>query len=278
MSQSRSMFPEKKPLNRTSWSDIRTVIRQGVARHYWNIGESKTITLNGRVAWYEFNHFPIRVFILGFDHGRARETGNYSNVHFGIGMSLNHTFAALCDDNYDESGAGDGFRMNLTATNAGGWESSYMRQHVLGGDRDPGAPKENTLLAALPADLRDVMRKTTKYTDNVGGINNSLQSVTKTEDSLFLPGSYELATRTKSQTNFEAAYQEPYAFFQNGPGKGRIGHIAYHCQDYDSPVMYWTRTAYSGNEVCFNIYNKQGTASGCVANMSAGLLACFSIY
>ena len=41
-----------------------------------------------------------------------------------------------------------------------------MRSKVLGSASSPTSPTANTLLAALPADLRAVMKSCTKYTDN----------------------------------------------------------------------------------------------------------------
>lgn len=66
------------------------------------------------------------------------------------------------------------FTMNTTATSEGGWQGCHMRQEILGSDSaDVLAPKEGTLLALLPEELRTVMKPCTKYTDNTG---NSMET------------------------------------------------------------------------------------------------------
>ena len=81
--------------------------------------------------------------------------------------------------------------MNQSDTNNGGWRDSYMRSTVLGSTGNPASPQGNTLLAALPADLRAVLQKVSKYTDNVGGTNSS-GSVSATEDYLWLLSEHEV--------------------------------------------------------------------------------------
>ena len=83
------------------------------------------------------------------------------------------------------------FTMNTTATSEGGWQGCHMRQEILGSDSsDVLAPKEGTLLALLPEELRTAMKPCTKYTDNTG---NSMEvaAVTATQEWLFLLSEWE---------------------------------------------------------------------------------------
>ena len=72
-------------------------------------------------------------------------------------------------------------------TNAGGWKGCDLRYDVLGStntnDGDATAttatnPVANTLMAALPSDLRAVMQPMTIYTDNTGGGSDNASYVT----------------------------------------------------------------------------------------------------
>ena len=67
-----------------------------------------------------------------------------------------------------------------------------MRKTVLGSNSASAtSPTANTLLAALPADLRAVMKPATKYSDNTGGGSDTASYVTSTTDLLPLLSEFE---------------------------------------------------------------------------------------
>ena len=55
-----------------------------------------------------------------------------------------------------------------------GWNGSYMRKTLLGNSGTPSSPPANSMLAALPSDLRAVMKSVTKYSDNTGADGSDL--------------------------------------------------------------------------------------------------------
>ena len=137
-------------LNSNSWATIKAVSDAGKGDSYWDVGDTKTITINGTVQGFTFSNLSIAVFILGFNHNNNREGS--SRIHFQIGK-ISNKLVGLCDNSYG-SYVSSGFCMNTSRTNSGGWNGSYMRKTVLGNSGTPSSPPANTLLAALPADLR----------------------------------------------------------------------------------------------------------------------------
>ena len=70
-----------------------------------------------------------------------------------------------------------GSRINATATNAGGWEQSELRQKMNGGE----------IWNLMPSDFQSKVKPVRKLTNNVGGGNaNKDAAVTATSDRLFL--------------------------------------------------------------------------------------------
>ena len=126
----------------------------------------------------------------------------------------------LCDSQYGSYPSGSGyFNMNTSRTNTGGWNSSNMRRNILGNTGTPSSPPANTLLAALPADLRAVMKSVTKYSDNTGGGSNTASYVTATTDWLFLLAESEYHGSRSYANSAEQNYQQQYAYYQAGNSK-----------------------------------------------------------
>lgn len=174
-------------LNSNSWATIKAVSDAGKGDDYWDVGDTKTITINGTVQGFTFSNLSIAVFILGFNHNSSREGNN--RIHFQIGK-ISNKLVGLCDSNYG-SYVSSGFCMNTEQTNRGGWSNSHMRKTVLGNSGAPSSPPANSLLAALPADLRAVMKSVSKYSDNTGGGYDTASYVTATTDWLFLLAEFE---------------------------------------------------------------------------------------
>lgn len=151
-------------LNDMTWEQIRAISDAGKAADYFNLGDTKTITINGKVGNTTFSNLSIDAFIIGFNHNSAREGSN--RIHFLIGKS-GGKLVGLCDSGYGNEQTSSGyFHMNTSRTNSGGWKDSAMRKTLLGNNGTPSSPTANTLMAALSSDLRAVMKPVTKYTDN----------------------------------------------------------------------------------------------------------------
>ena len=229
-----------KVLNDNSWATIREVSSAGLGANYWAVGDVKSIVLNGTVRNYTFNNLTVNAFILGFNHNSAKEGAN--KIHFQIGK-IGSTAVALCDSNYNNTG--DGFRMNTSQTNSGGWNASHMRKTVLGNSNTPTSPLANSLMAALPADLRAVMQPVTKYTDNTANGGGNVQTyVTATTDYLFLLAEFEVFGTRSYANSYEQNYQAQYDYYKAGNSR-----VAYNHSAVSTAVWWWLRSPnYNGND------------------------------
>ena len=211
-------------LNSNSWATIKAVSDAGQGANYWDVGDTKAITINGTVGATSFSNLSINVFILGFNHNASREGSN--RIHFKIGK-IGNTQVGLCDNQYSNYQSGNGyFNMNPNNSNSGGWANCHMRKTILGSDASPTSPRANTLLAALPADLRAVMKPITKYSDNTGGGNNTASYVTSTTDYLPLLSEFEYHGARTYANSAEQNFQQQYAYYQAGNSKVHYKHNA----------------------------------------------------
>ena len=260
-------------LNNNSWETISKVSQMGLAAQYWSIGDYKNIQISGTIQGVSLNTLSsiitVRAFILGFNHNSAKEGSN--RVHFQIGKDTSGTDIAFCDSNYNSTGSSQGFRMNLSNTNSGGWNGSYGRNTLLGNSGTPTSPPANSFMAALPADLRAVMKPVTKYTDNTGNASNTSGAVTPTTDYLFFLAEFEVHGARYSANQYEQNYQAQYDYYKAGNSKVKYRHDA-----TGTAVYYWCRSAYHGNNVSFcTVDSYGGGGGGYSANYSYGLAPCF---
>lgn len=225
-----------KTLNDNSWATIKSVSDAGQGANYWAVGDTKRITLNGKVGAYTFSNFNIDVFILGFNHNSSKEGSN--RIHFQIGK-VSGKAVALCDSQYNGSGSSAMFHMNSSDSNSGGWNGSYMRKTLLGNSNTPASTLENSLMAALPSDLLAVMKTVTKYTDNTGGGSNSSGNVTATADYLFLLAEFEVFGTRYWANQYEQNSQKQYDYYKAGNSR-----VAYNHSAVSTAVWWWLRSAY----------------------------------
>ena len=254
-------------LNSNSWATIKAVSDAGKGDSYWDVGDTKTITINGTVQGFTFSNLSIAVFILGFNHNSNREGS--SRIHFQIGK-ISNKLVGLCDNSYG-SYVSSGFCMNTSRTNSGGWNGSYMRKTVLGNSGTPSSPPANTLLAALPADLRAVMKSVTKYSDNTGGGSDNAGYVTATTDYLFLLAEFEYHGSRSYANSAEQNYQKQYDYYKAGNSK-----VHYRHDSTGTAVSAWTRSAGSGYSYTFCLVNTDGTPSDPNADFSGALAPGFA--
>lgn len=251
-------LPQKKPLNDMSWADIQTVIWAGKASEYWSVGDTKDVTLNGTVGLYTFNNETYKCFIIGIDHNENIEG---KGVHFQFGRSADGKDLAFVDESYGTTGDTPGFRMNLSATNSGGWNNSYMRKTIC-----------PAFFNALPADLRNAIKECTKYTDNTGGGNDTASYVTATSDKIWLLAEFEIfGTRTYANSA-EKNYQAQYAYYSSGNSKVKVQHNA-----TGSPAFWWERSPYYGSKLSFCRVRDVGTTNYSPGGNSWGFAPAFKI-
>lgn len=265
--QSITVTAISSTLNSNSWATIKAVSDAGKGDNYWDVGDTKIITINGTVQGFTFSNLYISVFILGFNHNSSWDGNN--RIHFQIGK-ISNKLVGLCDSNYG-SYVSSGFCMNTSRTNSGGWSNSHMRKTVLGNSGTPSSPPANSLLAALPADLRAVMKSVYKYTDNTGGGSDTASYVTATTDYLFLLAEFEYHGKRTYANSAEQNYQKQYDYYKAGNSK-----VHYRHDNTGSAVIAWTRSAYSGHSNTFCRVHTDGTPGTIDADRSRALAPGFA--
>lgn len=258
-----------KTLSSNSWAVIKAVSDAGQGANYWSVGDTKRITLNGKVGAYTFSNFNVDVFILGFNHNSSKEGSN--RIHFQIGK-VSGKAVALCDSQYNGSGSSAMFHMNSSDSNSGGWNGSYMRKTLLGNSNTPDSTLENSLMAALPSDLLAVMKTVTKYTDNTGGGSNSSGNVTATADYLFLLAEFEVFGTRYWANQYEQNSQKQYDYYKAGNSR-----VAYNHSAVSTAVWWWLRSAYYYGSVIFCDVLTDGSYDRYGAYYSAGLRPGFAV-
>lgn len=267
-------------LNNNDWSVISDVSDKSQGPNYWSVGDCKQVVLDGTVGNLSLPSFTTYVFILGFNHNGA------TGIDFGtFKTSLSGgTDICLIDAGYGNNYT-DGtkrFNMNHSSnTNTGGWEGCDLRYDVLGStntnDGDATAttatnPVANTLMAALPSDLRAVMKPMTIYTDNTGGGSNTASNVTASVDYLPLLAEYEIfGTRTYANSS-EQNHQAQYAYYSAGNSKVKYLHRA-----TGSTAGWWERSPFCDNGTNFCRVLAIGVATGDGARLSLGVAPVFRV-
>lgn len=280
-------------LNNNTWEQIAQAHADGVAQDLWKVGDTKTIHVEGTVGTLEVND-DFEAVIIGFDHNAEIEgTGISFQLFKKDGVDV-----CLVDSNYNSTST-DGtkyFNMNHSGIlNYGGWAACDMRYDILGStdvqpdnygsakvtsDKgyDPTAncstdPVDGTLMAALPADLRAVLKPMTKYTNNTGNSGDTAIKVTVTTDYLPLLAEFEIFGARSYANSAEQTHQKQYAYYAADNSKVKYRH--------SSPTLsaYWWERSALYNDVgsfCF-VSAYGGIAASIGANRSYGIAPIFLV-
>lgn len=242
-----------------SWERISEISAEGTGENYFSVGECKAVELQGTVGTVVLDATYF-VYILGFNHNSNIE-GN--GITFGTFKTVdaNKINIALTDVN-NQSQYSDGRKtfnmLHWGGKNYGGWAGCDLRYDILGStDVAPSGygstlnssrvgydatatcatnPVPNTLMAALPADLRAVMKPMTIYSDN-NGVDGS-GDVTETIDYLPLLAEYEVNGTQNIANVGEQIYQRQYDYFAAGNSIKKWKHTS-----TSSEAQYWMRSA-----------------------------------
>lgn len=209
------------PLNDYTWDEISQIAQAGAGADYFDVGDVKMITLNGKVGdEFTASNLSVGVFILDFNHlmnGAAEN--NIIFCGFKPSTSDNSFLAMSTTTPYPATGV-KGFNMNHSyqtsstggsgyyGTNYGGWKGSDLRYDILGATSTPPLeynqrktssnigydatsatltnPVSDTFLAALPSELRSVIRLWTRWVDAVGNSSNVDANIQATVDAVTL--------------------------------------------------------------------------------------------
>ena len=259
-------------LAENSWADIKAVSDEDKGGTYWNVGDRKPVTVNGTIEGKSINR-TVYATILGFNHNSSRE-GTH-RIHFMLGQDAadGDNLIAFCDDNYNKNyNNGGRFVMNTTNTNSGGWNGSRMRKTILGNDNTPSSPGSGNFLAALPSDLRAVMKSVTKYSDNTGGGSDTASYVTATTDYLFLLAEKEIWNSASYANSAEQNYQAQYAYFAASNSK-----VFHNHGNTGTAVYVWCRSVSRYHTGTFVSVNTGGNVSYDNAHYARGVAACFCV-
>lgn len=266
-------------LNDNSWETISAISAAGTGANYWSVGDAKTVTLSGTVGTVSLNA-DYNVYIIGFNHNSDKEGTGISFSGFET-TDATHKQLCLVDGSYNTSpSSATAFTMNTSDTNSGGWKNCHMRKTILGstdvanGDATSAAitnPASGTLMAALPSDLRAVLKPITKYTNNVGQ-SLAASAITPTVDYLPLLSEYEVfKTTTRANTN-EATYQAQYQYYANGKSKVKYQHNA-----VSNTAYWWLRSPNASDSNYFCFVYAGGTINSSYANGSYGVAPAFLV-
>ena len=289
-------MPTKKALNDQTWAEIRQVSDAGQGSSYWSVGDRKAVLVNGTVGTLAVNQ-TLYVYILGFNHNSAKEGNGIQFGTFKTALS-GGTDVCLVDGSYN-SYKTDGskiFNMNHWGNyNYGGWKACDLRYDILGSTNkapvnygkaratsDTGydaptntatSPVANTLMAALPADLRAVMKPITKYTDNKGNSSDVAANVTSSLDYLPLLAEQEIFGGNRTYSNqYEKNSQVQYAYYSAGNSKVKYRHSA-----TGSTAYWWERSpSYINSSYFCGVYT-DGGANYIYARYSYGLAPAFMV-
>ena len=245
-----------------SWEQLADIARQGTwAENNIEIGDYKALTLNGTVGTVALNNYTTYATVIGFDHNKDKEIIGYPHaITFGLFADAQGKQLILIDQYYGGlSTLTTSFAINpgnnSTSTNSGGWKKAKIRKNILGstdvenGDATAATitnPGTNTLMAALPAELREVLKRITKYTDNMGHKATEASAVTPTIDYLPLIAEFEVFGTRKNANENEQTHQAQYQYYKDVNDKKR-----YRYNDVSVSSTWCLRSPYFNNNSYF---------------------------
>jgi hypothetical protein len=296
-----------KTLNEYTWDEISQIAQAGVGEDYFDVGDCKEITLNGKIGDYlTLSNQKLCVFILDFNHPENGVADN--NIIFGgFKTALSGGVdVALCDSKYNSASTDGSICFNMshktTATsgsdqygyNYGGWKGTDLRYDILGAtstapsqykvDKNTSnfghnataatltSPKANTFLAALPSDLRNVLRLRTHYVDNKGNSSNVDANVTAVTDAVSLLAEYEIFGSRSYANQYEQNHQQQMKYYANGNST-----IKYKHNNTSTAVFWWGCSPNYYGSIGFCSVITGGRANDSGARYSAALAPALKI-
>ena len=273
LSGSSAEITVSNTLNDNSWAVISEVSQAGNGDLYWDVGDAKEIELNGQIGnCFTATNLSLCVFILDFNH-KMNGVDENNIIWSGFKSALTEgKDVAFADSKYNSSITNGTvcFNMNHWGNyNYGGWKGSDLRYDVLGATStqpsDYGkqhttscvgydataetlsSPKANTLLAALPSELRNVIRFWTRWIDAVGNNSNVDENIQATVDAITLLSEPEVYTPRGIANQYEQNHNTQMAYYANGNSKVRYKHNA-----LNDSAWWWLSSPISGgsNQFC----------------------------
>ena len=289
-------------VNDATWEQISKISIAGTGDTYWDVGDCKAVTLNGTVGMLDLNNVTLCVFILDFNHPINKSTADNNIIWGGFKTALNNgADVALCDHGYSFNySSGKYFNINHVGsssspynTNYGGWKGCDLRYDVLGGTSTAPSPYNatkttsttgsdatqatidtpvtNTLMAALPSDLRAVLRLWNRYVDYKGNSSNTDANCnTKTVDAISLLAEFEISGSRGHANQYEQNHQKQMAYYAAGNSKIKYKHNA-----RETACQWWEASAYYGNASHFCMVGTGNNMTNQPTRSSFGLAPAF---
>ena len=294
VSQTYSVQCRETKLITDSWATISTRSKNGTAANYYGIGDYKEITLNGKIGdCLTLTNETLRVFILHFNYPMDGTPEN--NIIWGGFKNADGIDVALCDSKYN-NGLEDGticFNMNHWGdVNYGGWKGCDLRYDILGATSTQPSeynqlksttnvgynataetltnPKENTLLAALPSDFRNVLRLWSRWVDAKGNKSNAEANIEETIDAVTLLTEFEVKGARSYANAYEKNHQTQMAYYRTSNSKIKYNHTS-----ISSAVMWWVASPYYSYGTDFCCVYTDGSASRSHAFRAYGIAPAF---
>ena len=252
----------KATLNDNDWATIKSVADQSKGANYWAVGDTKQITINGKLSdGLTLSNYQTWVYIIGFDHNKDVEGTGIAFQGFKTAQA-GGTDVCLCDSGYNSvKQSGQWFNMNNNSRNYGGWNSCNMRNNTL-----------PIVKAALQSELTSVIKTTSIYTDNTGGGSDVASYVTVTQDELYLLAEFEIFGARSYANTAEKNYQKQYAYYVAGNSK-----IKYRHDSTASTARWWERSVCATDIANFCFVFTNGTANYNSAADDDGLAPAFKV-
>ena len=249
-------------LDNNDWETIKQVADASAGESYWAVGDTKQITINGKVSdGLTLSNYSTYVYIIGFDHNSSVEGTGIAFQGFKTAQT-GGTDVALCDSGYKSGrSSGQWFNMNNNNKTSGGWNGCNMRNNTL-----------PVVKAALPTELTSVIKTTSIYTDNTGGGSDVAAYVTVTQDDLYLLAEFEIFGARKGANTAEQNYQKQYAYYVAGNSK-----IKYKHDSTATVALWWERSVVATATNLFCSASVDGDANNYWVAYSSGLSPAFKV-
>lgn len=193
-----------------SWEQIAAACQTRQVPDTWAVGNQKTMTINGT---------NYAIDIIGKNHDDYSDGSGKAPLTFQLHEVYNTDY-----------------KMNNTATNSTGWESSEMRKTHL-----------PTILAKMPAEVRSAIREVTKLTSK----GNKSSTIVQTSDKLFLLSEIEI---TGASTYSFYGEGGQYAYYK--PGNNNAKRLSQELGG--STVAWWLRSPSRIDSGAFCVVKQDG--------------------
>ena len=250
-------------LNDNDWATIRDVADRSEGANYWSVGDTKQITINGKLSdGLTLSNYQTWVYIIGFDHNSSVEGTGIAFQGFKTAQTSGAD-VALCDSGYDSGKpSGQWFQINNSNTTSGGWKSCNMRNITL-----------PLVKSVLPSELTSVIKTMPIYTDNTGSYSSVASYVTATMDDLYLLAEWEIFGARANANTAEQNYQQQYAYYVAGNSK-----IKYRHDSTTTAVRWWARSPVAASPTrYFCCVYTNGGANIAGASYSLGFAPAFKV-